>query len=165
MKIGLKKHTKSTLPSVKGYKRNCILIDAKDISLGRLAAKIASMLMGKHKPEYTPHMDIADVIIVINAKQIGLTGNKADINTGKRYYRHTNYPGGIKEITAGKILSSKYPERVLKKAVFGMLTRNPLNTQRMKHLFIYADENHPHAAQQPTIFDFGQENVKNIVNN
>ncbi len=158
-----RKSSKTSLPSVKGYQRKSILIDANGLILGRLAAKIASILMGKHKAEYTPHMDLSDVIIVINAEKIGLTGNKADINTGKRYFRHTNHPGGIKEITAGKVLAGKYPERVLKQAVFGMLTRNPLNRSRMKHLFIYEGSEHPHAAQQPALLDFGSFNRKNSV--
>lgn len=158
-----KKTSKTVLPSIKGYKRDHILIDANGLVLGRLAAKIASMLMAKHKPEYTPHMDLADVIIVINAEKIALTGNKADINTGKRYYRHTGFPGGIKEVTAGKMLLGKHPERVIKKAVFGMLTRNPLNAQRMRRLFIYTGADHPHAAQQPKVMDFAKLNLKNSI--
>ncbi|MFO1130376.1 MAG: 50S ribosomal protein L13 [Rickettsiales bacterium] len=155
--------TKTTLPKVKEIKKSYILIDAKDLVLGRLASKIVNILIGKNKPSYTPHMDTGDNVIVINARLIGLTGNKKDLNTGKRYYRHTNFPGGVKEITAGRLLASEKPEEVLKKAVFGMLTRNTLNRKRMKNLFIYEGNTHPHAAQKPIFFDFAKENVKNIV--
>ena len=108
-----------------------VLIDAKGLVVGRLAALIATRLRGKHKPSYTPHMDCGDNVIVINAKEVRLTGNK---RTDKTYYWHTGFPGGIKERTADKILDGKYPERVLEKAVQRMLPGGPLSRKQMKNL-------------------------------
>lgn len=160
----VKSITNTRLLKLPEIRKNYILIDAENLVLGRLAAQISRILLGKNKPCYTPHMDTGDNIIVINARKIGLTGNKADINTGKRYYKHTGFPGGIKEVTVGKMLAGQKPEEVLKKAVFGMLTRNTLNRKRMKNLFIYEGSTHPHAAQKPVLFDFAKLNKKNIAN-
>jgi len=136
-----------------------VLIDAKGLVVGRLAALIATRLRGKHKPSYTPHMDDGDNVIVINAQQVRLTGNK---RTDKIYYWHTGYPGGIKERTADKILDGKFPERVLEKAVQRMMPGGPLSRQQLKNLKIYVGPEHPHEAQQPETLDIGAMNAKNL---
>jgi large subunit ribosomal protein L13 len=120
-------------------------VDATDKVLGRLAAEVASRLRGKHKPEYTPHVDTGDFIVVTNVEKLRVTGNKAE---DKTYYRHTGYPGGIYETNFNK-LQQKHPERVLEKAVKGMLPKGPLGYAMIKKLKIYAGNSHPHAAQQP----------------
>jgi len=121
------------------------VVNAQDKVLGRLAASIAMRLRGKHKPEYTPHVDTGDYIIVVNSEKIRVTGRKAE---HKIYYRHTGFPGGIREISFEK-LQAKYPDRVLQKAVKGMLPKGPLGNAMIKKLKIYAGETHPHEAQQP----------------
>ncbi len=121
------------------------VVDATDKILGRLSTEIARVLRGKHKPEYTPHVDIGDFIIVINAEKVKVTGRKLD---QKLYYRHTGYPGGLKSITLRRQLE-KFPERVIEAAVKGMLPRGPLGRQMFKKLKVYAGPNHPHEAQQP----------------
>jgi large subunit ribosomal protein L13 len=143
-------------------KKDWILIDATDLVLGRLASTIAMVLRGKHKPTFTPHVDCGDNIVVINADKIHITGNKMDRKDGKVYYRHTGYPGGIKSVTAGKILEGKHPERVLWYAVRRMITRNKLSNKQMANLHIYGGSEHPHAAQQPKLFDFAGINSKNV---
>lgn len=121
------------------------VVDAQGKVLGRLAARIATRLRGKHKPEYTPHVDTGDYIVVVNAAKIRVTGNKAE---DKKYYRHTGYPGGIRETNFAK-LHAKYPGRVLQKAVKGMLPKGPLGYAMLKKLKVYAEGAHPHSAQQP----------------
>jgi len=121
------------------------LVDADGKVLGRLATQIASRLRGKHKPEYTPHVDTGDYIVVVNAAKIRVTGNKAE---DKKYYRHTGFPGGIRETSFAK-LHAKYPGRVLQKAVKGMLPKGPLGNAMLKKLKVYAEGAHPHSAQQP----------------
>lgn len=138
-----------------------LLIDAKDLVLGRLASQVAILLRGKHKSTFTPHMDCGDNVIITNAKHIHLTGNKSDPKDGKFYYRHTGFPGGIKETTAGKVLQGRFPERVLKMAVKRMISRNKLGATQMGNLYIYPDEAHPHAGQQPELFDIVSKNRKN----
>ncbi len=135
-----------------------ILIDAEGVVLGRLASYVASILRGKHKPMYTPHMDCGDNVIIINAEKIRLTGRKM---ANKIYYRHTGHPGGIKERTAAQILEGKYPERVFEKAVQRMIPRGPLGREQLRNLKVYAGSDHPHEAQQPEVFDFASQNVKN----
>jgi large subunit ribosomal protein L13 len=125
--------------------RDWLLIDANDRVLGRLAAEIARRLRGKHKPEYTPHVDTGDFIIVVNAAKIKVTGNKAQ---DKTYYRHTGYPGGVKETSFGK-MQDRFPGRALEIAVKGMLPKGPLGYAMIKKLKVYADGEHPHSAQQP----------------
>ena len=125
--------------------RDWYIADAAGQTLGRLATEIASRLRGKHKPEYTPHVDTGDYIVVINAEQVRVTGNKT---SDKIYYSHTGFPGGIKEISFEKLIA-KAPERVLEAAVKGMLPRNPLGRDMYRKLKVYAGTNHPHAAQQP----------------
>lgn len=137
------------------------IIDAENLVLGRVASEIAKILKGKHKPTYTPHMDCGDNVIVVNANKIALTGNKMARKDGKIYYRHTGYIGGIKETTAGKILESEHPERVLKLAVKRMLSKNPLGRQQFSNFYVYAGSEHPHTAQKPVKYDFGSKNTKN----
>lgn len=137
------------------------VIDARDIILGRLASQAAILLRGKHKPTFTPHMDCGDNVIVINTKHVALTGKKADRKDGKFYHRHTGFPGGIKETTAGKILEGRYPERVMQMAIKRMLSRNKMGSQQMTNLYVYADDQHPHEGQQPAKFDIAAMNSKN----
>ena len=121
------------------------VIDAQNKVLGRLASQIALRLRGKHKPEYTPHVDTGDFIVVVNAARLRVTGNKA---LDKKYYRHSGYPGGIYETNFAK-MQARFPERVLEKAVKGMLPKGPLGYAMLKTLKVYAAESHPHTAQQP----------------
>ena len=125
--------------------RDWYIVDAADKTLGRLAAEIATRLRGKHKPEYTPHVDTGDYIVVTNVEKIRVTGNKAK---GKIYHSHTGYPGGLKSISFEKLIE-KAPERTLQSAVKGMLPKGPLGRAMFKKLKIYAGSEHPHAAQQP----------------
>ena len=126
-------------------KRDWFVVDADNKVLGRLASEIAHRLRGKHKPEFTPHVDTGDYIVVLNAAKIRVTGRKA---LGKKYYRHTNYPGGIRETDFAK-LQAKFPDRALQRAVKGMLPKGPLGYAMLRKLKIYADATHPHGAQQP----------------
>ncbi|WP_085314765.1 50S ribosomal protein L13 [Derxia lacustris] len=121
------------------------VVDATDVVLGRLAAEIARRLRGKHKPEYTPHVDTGDFIVVVNAGKIRVTGTKA---LDKKYYRHSGYPGGIYETNFEK-MQARFPGRALEKAVKGMLPKGPLGYAMIKKLKVYAEATHPHAAQQP----------------
>ena len=138
-----------------------LVIDAKNIVLGRLASQVVILLRGKHKPMYTPHMDCGDYVVIINAKHVHLSGKKSDQKDGKFYYRHTGFPGGIKEITAGKILLGKYPERVVQMAIKRMISRNKMGARQFSHLHVYADSHHPHTAQKPAIFDIACKHPKN----
>ncbi len=142
--------------------KDWIIIDAKDLILGRLSSLIASHLRGKHKPEFTPSMDCGDYVIVVNAEKIHLTGNKMENDV---FYWHTGYPGGIKQRTMKERLESKFPGRVISKAVERMLPKGPLGRQMLRNLKIYAGENHPHAAQQPKTFDVASLNSKNVKRN
>jgi large subunit ribosomal protein L13 len=125
--------------------RDWYLVDAEGQTLGRLATRLADMLRGKGKPQYTPHVDTGDFVVVVNAEKIAVTGNKLD---DKMYYRHSGYPGGLKERTLREQLSRR-PEEVLRKAVKGMLPRNRLARQQLTKLKIYAGPEHPHDAQEP----------------
>jgi large subunit ribosomal protein L13 len=137
-----------------------IVIDADGAVVGRLASFIAMRLRGKHRPDYTPHVDCGDHVIVINADKVRFTGKKL---ADKVYYRHTGHPGGVKEITAGKQLSGRYPERVLMKAVERMLPKeSPLARTQMTHLRLYTSDSHPHEAQSPEVIDFKALNSKNV---
>ena len=126
--------------------RDWYVVDAEGQTLGRLATRIADTLRGKHKPEYTPHVDTGDFVIVINAEKVAVTGNKL---RDKRYWRHSGYPGGIRSRTLAEMLERR-PEEVIRKAVRGMLPRNRLARKQLTKLKIYAGPDHPHAAQQPT---------------
>lgn len=138
---------------------NWIVIDAEGVVVGRLASFIAMHLRGKHRPDFTPHADTGDHVIVVNAEKVALTGRKMQ---KKVYYRHTGYPGGIKERVAGKVLASKYPGRVLEKAVERMMPKeSPLARKQLGKLRVYAGPEHPHAAQNPVTVPFGSFNRKN----
>ncbi len=125
------------------------VIDADGVVLGRLASRVASIVRGKNKPIFTPHVDTGDNVIILNADKIRLTGRKLD---AKKYYRHSGYPGGIHETTARKLLEKK-PEEVLRHAIWGMLPHNRLGRKLLKKVKIYAGESHPHAAQKPEVLD------------
>jgi large subunit ribosomal protein L13 len=129
--------------------REWFVLDAQGQTLGRLAARIATILRGKHKPIYTPHVDCGDYVIVVNADKVNVTGQKLD---QKMYYRHSGYPGGLSEITLRKQLQI-HPERVVEAAVRGMLPKNRLGRKMFKKLKVYAGPDHPHEAQQPKPFD------------
>ena len=148
-----------TTQSVKAseIKRQWYLIDAENLVLGRLASRIASILRGKTKTNYTPHMDCGDYVVVINADKIVLTGSKL---MKKVYHHHTGYIGGIKDQTAEYVMNA-HPERILYKAVERMLSRNKLGAQQLKKLRIYAGPEHQHAAQNPQVLDIGAQNRKN----
>jgi large subunit ribosomal protein L13 len=138
--------------------KDWVLIDAEGLVLGRLAVVIANRLRGKHKPQFTPHVDCGDNIVVINAQKVKVTGNKAEQAI---LYYHTGYAGGIKGRSIGQRLASAHPERVLEKAVERMITRGPLQRAQMKHLHIYGGGTHPHDGQQPKPLDVAAMNPKN----
>ena len=135
--------------SINDSNKDWYVIDATDVVLGRLASKVAHMLKGKHKPQYQPHTDEGDYIIVINAKKIRVTGNKL---SDKIYYKHTGYIGNMKETSLGKMLDKK-PDFVIKNAVKGMLPKNPLGRSMIRKLKIYDNENHGHNAQKPVTLE------------
>lgn len=136
-------NTYTTRP--KDIKRDWFIVDAQGQTLGRLASKVATVLKGKHKPVYDPSLDTGDFVVVVNADKLVVTGRKLD---DKKYYRHTGYPGGLKEVTLRDQLA-KHPERVLLAAVKGMLPHNRLGRKMFKKLKVYAGEEHPHAAHKP----------------
>ena len=132
-------------------KREWFVVDAAEQTLGRLATEVARHLRGKHKPEFTPHVDTGDYIVVINADKVKVTGNKS---SDKMYYRHTGYPGGLKSISFEKLIDHK-PEMVIETAVKGMLPKNPLGRAMFKKMKVYAGSEHPHTAQQPQELKLG----------
>lgn len=136
---------KTWTPKPEDIRREWVLVDAEDKILGRLATQVAMRLRGKHKPEFAPHVDNGDFVVVVNADKIRVTGNKLN---AKKYYRHSGYPGGIKETGLREMLATK-PEEVIRKAVRGMLPKNSLGRQLLKKLKVYAGTEHPHEAQQP----------------
>lgn len=136
-----------------------LLIDAEGVVLGRLASHVAKLLRGKHKPQFTPHIDTGDHVVVINAKKVKLTGRKLK---DKIYYRHTGYPGGVKSATPEFILNSAHPERVIEKAVERMMPKeSPLARKQLGKLRVYGGAEHQHAAQSPVVIDFAKANPKN----
>ena len=135
-----------------------VVIDAEGLVVGRLAALVATRLRGKHKPTYTPHMDCGDNVIVVNADKVAFTGRKM---TGKVYYRHTGYPGGIKQTTPERILAGKTPTDVVTLAVKRMLPGGPLSRKQLSNLKVYAGPEHPHEAQKPEALDVAALNPKN----
>ena len=149
-----------TTPSLKPReaRKGWTVIDADGLVLGRLAALIATRLRGKHKPQFTPHVDCGDNVVVVNAEKVRVTGNKADQSI---FYWHTGYPGGIKGRSIRQRLESAHPERVIEKAVERMITRGPLQRQQMRHLHVYKGPEHPHSGQQPTALDVAALNRKN----
>ena len=136
-----------------------VLIDATDLVVGRLASQIALRLRGKHLPIFTPHVDCGDNVIGSNAEKVRFTGRKYEQQT---YYKHTGYPGGIKERTAKQLLEGRFPERVIEADVRRMMPRGPLGRQQMRNLRVYAGAEHPHEAQQPVTIDVGAQNKKNV---
>jgi len=136
------------------------LIDAEGVVLGRLAAEVAKILRGKHKPTFTKHIDTGDHVVIINAEKVKITGDKA---VDRVYYKHTGHPGGIKETTAAKILASKFPERVIQMAIKRMLNRKrfSLTNDQLGKLRVYAGAEHPHAAQKLEVLDLAKKNPKN----
>ena len=139
-------------PKPGDVERTWYVIDATDVVLGRLASHVATLLRGKHKPTFAPHVDNGDFVIVVNAAKIALTGGKADT---KLAYRHSGYPGGLKAIPYSELLA-KHPERVIEKAVRGMIPRTTLGRQQLGKLKVYAGPEHPHAAQQPKPYELTQ---------
>ncbi|NKD54071.1 50S ribosomal protein L13 [Haematospirillum sp. H1815] len=138
--------------------RKWYVIDAEGVVLGRLAATVANILRGKHKPIYTPHIDTGDHVVIINAEKVALTGRKL---SQKRFYWHTGYPGGIKDRTMEQILTGPFPARVIEKAVERMVPRGPLGRAQLKKLRVYAGAEHPHESQQPEVLDLAARNPKN----
>jgi len=154
----LMKTTKSATPAT--VEKKWLIVDAEGLVVGRAASIIASVLRGKHKPSFTPHVDCGDNVIVINAGKVAFTGKKL---TDKVYYKHTGYAGGIKETTPKKILEGRFPERVLEKAIERMIPRGPLGRQQMRNLRVFAGTEHPHEAQNPEVLDIAAMNRKNKV--
>ena len=154
----LSKQTKPATPST--VEKKWHLIDADGLVVGRVASIIANILRGKHKPSFTPHIDCGDNVVVINADKVRFTGKKLG---QKVYYKHTGYAGGIKGVTAGKVLEGRFPERVLEKAVERMIPRGPLGRQQMRNLRIFKGAEHDHAAQNPEVLDVASMNRKNKV--
>ena len=154
----LSKVTRSIKPAE--VEKNWHLIDADGLVVGRLAVIIANILRGKHKPSFTPHVDCGDHVVVVNADKVQLTGNK---RAKKIYYKHTGYAGGIKEVTAAKVLDGRFPERVLEKAVERMIPRGPLGRDQMRALHLYNGTEHPHGGTQPQPLDVASRNRKNKV--
>jgi large subunit ribosomal protein L13 len=157
MKV-LTRTTKAAKPAE--VEKNWHIVDAEGLVVGRMASIIANILRGKHKPSFTPHVDCGDNVIIINADKVRFTGKKL---AQKIYYKHTGYPGGIKGITAGKVLDGRFPERILEKAIERMIPRGPLGRQQMRNLRIFKGTEHPHEAQNPAVLDIGSMNRKNKV--
>lgn len=144
--MGAQAHRATQSAKPAEIERAWYVIDAEDVVLGRLATRVASVLRGKHKPIFTPHVDTGDHVIVINAAKVKLTGRKRETKT---YYRHSGWPGGLRSITADKILAGPYADRVVQTAVRGMLPKNSLGRKMLSKLKVYAGADHPHAAQKP----------------
>jgi len=139
-------------PKSSDITRQWHVIDASDVVLGRLASQVAVLLRGKHKPIFAPHVDTGDFVIVINADKVALSGNKLE---QKRAYRHSGYPGGLRSMSYGELME-KRPERIVEKAVRGMLPKNSLGRKTLRKLKVYAGPDHPHSAQQPVPFEITQ---------
>ena len=144
----------------KDIERAWFLVDADGLVLGRLAALLAERLRGKHKAMYTPNLDCGDHIVVVNADKVALTGNKLGQKT---YYRHSGYPGGLKQRTAGQVLAGAHPERVIEKAVQRMLPKGALGHTQLKKLHVYSGPDHPHQGQTPAALDVAARNRKNSI--
>ena len=148
--MGVQAHRATRSVKADDVDRKWYVVDAEDAVLGRMATRIATILRGKHRPIYTPHVDTGEYVIVINAEKVKLTGRKLE---QKIYHRHTGYPGGIRSITAGKLLQSAHADRVVQSAVRGMLPKNTLGRQMYAKLKVYAGPDHPHAAQMPEVLE------------
>ncbi|MCA0347489.1 MAG: 50S ribosomal protein L13 [Actinobacteria bacterium] len=144
--------TRTYSPKAAEQKHDWLVIDATDVVLGRLATHAAALLRGKHKTTFAPHMDMGDHVIIINADKVVLTGNKA---SKKKYYDHSGYPGGLRTTSYTEMIEGK-PERVVERAIRGMLPKNSLGRDQFRKLKVYAGGEHPHAAQQPTTYAIGQ---------
>lgn len=143
----------------KEVRKQWVLIDADNVIVGRLAAFVALRLRGKHRPDYTAHIDCGDNVIIINARKVAFSGQK---RKQKVYFRHTNYPGGLKQTMAETVLEGRFPERVMRKAIQRMLPKeSPLARRQLSNLYIYADTDHPHMAQKPEVIDFQALSPKN----
>ncbi len=154
----LMKTTRSARPAEVDKKWH--LIDADGLVVGRLATIVANLLRGKHKPSFTPHVDCGDHVVIVNVEKVRFTGNK---RSDKIYYKHTGYIGGIKAITADKVLDGRFPERVLEKAIERMIPRGPLGRDQMRNLHLYSGTEHPHGGQNPELLDVAGMNRKNKV--
>ncbi|MGQ0560005.1 MAG: 50S ribosomal protein L13 [Sphingosinicella sp.] len=154
----LMKTTRSVKPAE--VEKKWHLIDADGLVVGRLATIVANLLRGKHKPSYTPHVDCGDHVVIVNAGKVRFTGRKLE---QKQYHRHTGYPGGLKSVTAGRVLEGRFPERVIEKAIERMVPRGPLGRAQMLALHLYAGAEHPHGGQNPEILDVAAMNRKNKV--
>ena len=153
---------KTTTLKKSEFQKEWHLLDATDISVGRLASRVILILKGKNKPHYSPNLPIGDGVIIVNADKIKFSGNK---NTNKKYFKHTGHPGGIKETTPEKLKEKNKSDVIIRKAIKGMLPNSPLFRDLMKkNLKIYKDNNHPHVSQNPEILDFKSMNKKNEVN-
>ena len=144
----------------KNVKKKWYIIDATDLVLGRLASFLAIRLMGKHKSNYCPNIDCGDNFVVVNAKNVKMTGNKLE---QKILYKHTGYPGGLKETSYKDILNSSSPEKLIKLSVKRMLPKGVLGREQFKKLYVYSEDKHPHVAQKPENIDFKSLNKKNVV--
>ncbi|MBW2229691.1 MAG: 50S ribosomal protein L13 [Deltaproteobacteria bacterium] len=144
--MGVQAHRATRSIKAADVERRWFVVDADDVVLGRLATRAASILRGKHRPIFTPHVDTGEYVIVINAEKVKLTGRKREQKT---YYRHSGFPGGIRSITAGKLLESAHADRVVHGAIRGMLPKNSLGRKMLAKLKVYAGPDHPHAAQKP----------------
>ena len=139
---------KSFMANAQNIERNWYVVDATDLTLGRLSTEVATLLRGKHKPTFTPHVDCGDYVIIVNAEKVALTGSKLD---DKMYYRHSGYPGGLKSRTAKRMLELQ-PQKVLEKSIRGMLPKNRLGDDMYRKLYVYVGPEHPHQAQKPEAY-------------
>ncbi len=144
--------SKTYSPKAGEIQRDWYVVDAADVGLGRLSTEVARVLTGKHKPQYAPHMDTGDFVIVVNAERTVLTGRK---ETNKTYYRHSTHPGGLKQATVAEVRKRR-PTMLIEKAVWGMLPKNKLGRRQLRKLKVYAGPEHPHAAQQPAPLTLGR---------
>ena len=151
-------NTKTTFEGIESSERNWHLVDASGLPIGRLASEIAQILRGKHKPQYAPHLDVGDHVVVINASKISITSKKSE---QKMHHSHSGFPGGIKSETFNSLRQRK-PEKIIERAVWGMLPKNRLGRSILKKLHIYADSNHPHQSQDPKELSF---NIKKVEEN
>ena len=148
--MGVQAHRATRSIKADDVERKWYVVDAQDAVLGRLATRVATILRGKHRPTFTPHVDTGEYVIVVNAEKVKLTGRKLE---QKLYHRHTGYPSGVRSITAGKLLQSSHADRVVQSAVRGMLPKNTLGRQMLSKLKVYAGPEHPHAAQKPEVLE------------
>jgi large subunit ribosomal protein L13 len=150
--MGAQAHRATQSARAEDVERRWFVVDAQDLVLGRLATRIATVLRGKHKAIFTPHVDTGDFVIVVNADKVKLTGRKGEQKT---YYRHSGYPGGLRSVTADKLLAGPHADRVLRTAVRGMLPKNSLGRKMLGKLKVYSGPDHPHAAQKPEELTIG----------